>query len=100
MLQPLTAALAAVLLALPAAAQADDGNRVPRFAEDPYPSTYQAVAAAPVLIQGATVLTGDGERLEGADVLMENGRIAAVGQGLQAPEGAQLVDGSGKWVTP
>src|SRR5690554_2954178 len=100
MLQPLTAALAAVLLALPAAAWADDDARVSRFAEDPYPSTYQAVAAAPMLIQGATVLTGDGGRLEGADVLMEGGRISAVGQGLQAPEGAVLVDGAGKWVTP
>src|SRR5690554_6726163 len=100
MLQPLTAALAAVLLALPAAAWADDDARVSRFAEDPYPSTYQAVAAAPVLIQGATVLTGDGGRLEGADVLMEGGRIVAVGTGLAAPEGAVLVDGSGKWVTP
>ena len=100
MLQPLTAALAAALLALPAAVQANDDARVPRFAEDPYQSTYQAVAAAPVLIRGATVLTGTGERLEGTDVLMEGGRISAVGQGLAAPEGAQLVDGSGKWVTP
>lgn len=97
MLRPLTAALAAALFALPALAQAND---VPRFAEDPYTSTYEAVAAAPVLIRGATVLTGTGERLEGADVLMEGGRISAVGQGLQAPEGAQLVDGTGKWITP
>lgn len=97
MLRPLTTALAAVLFAAPALAWAND---VPRFAEDPYTSTYEAVAAAPVLIQGATVLTGNGERMEGADVLMEGGRISAVGQGLSAPEGAVLVDGSDKWVTP
>ena len=100
MLRPLTAALAAVLLALPAAAGADAGAKVPRFAEDPYTSTYVPVAAAPVLIQGATVLTGNGERLDSTDVLMEGGRITAVGQGLAAPAGAVLVDGSGKWVTP
>ncbi|MGY0561089.1 amidohydrolase [Luteimonas sp. A277] len=100
MLRPLTAALAAVLLALPAAAGANEGAKVPRFAEDPYTSTYAPVAAAPVLIQGATVLTGTGERLEGADVLMEGGRITAVGQGLTAPTGAVQVDGTGKWVTP
>ena len=99
MLRPLTAALAAALCALPALAQAGEGN-VPRFAEDPYTSTYEPVAAAPVLIRGATVLTGTGERLDGADVLMEGGRISAVGQGLAAPEGAQVVDGTGKWVTP
>lgn len=100
MLRPLTAALAAVLFALPAAAGANEGAKVPRFAEDPYTSTYAPIAAAPVLIQGATVLTGNGERLEGADVLMEGGRITAVGQGLEAPAGAVLVDGAGKWVTP
>ena len=82
--------LAATLLALPALAPA---------AEQPYASTYRAIASGPVLIRNATVLTGDGQRLEGADVLMRGGRIAAVGQGLEAGE-ASVVDGSGKWVTP
>lgn len=41
-----------------------------RFAQDPYASTYRAIASPPVLIQGATVLTGTGTRLDGADVLM------------------------------
>ena len=67
---------------------------------DPYPSTYQPIPSGPVLIQGATVLTGTGSRLEGADVLLSNGRIQAVGVGLQAPNGATIVDGRGKWVTP
>lgn len=67
---------------------------------DPYPSTYRAIAEAPVLIRNATVLTGTGERLDGADVLLEGGRIQAIGQGLAAPAGATTVDASGKWVTP
>jgi imidazolonepropionase-like amidohydrolase len=67
---------------------------------DPYPSTYQPIPSGPVLIQGATVLTGTGSRLEGADVLLSGGRIQAVGVGLQAPAGATIVDGRGKWVTP
>lgn len=82
--------LAAALLALPMLAPA---------AEQPYASTYQPVASGPVLIRNATVLTGDGQRLEGADVLMRDGRIAAVGPGLDAA-GATVVDASGKWVTP
>jgi hypothetical protein len=45
-----------------------------------YPSTYQAAAAAATLIRGATVLTGTGTRLDGADVLIANGHIEAVGQ--------------------
>lgn len=70
------------------------------FTGEVYPSRYQAVAAAPVLISGATVLVGDGTRLEAADVLLENGRIAAVGHGLAVPANVTRVDGRGKWVTP
>ncbi|MBB5014676.1 amidohydrolase [Rehaibacterium terrae] len=86
--------LAAALLAMGGPASAADP------APGPYASTYRAVPAAPVLIRNATVLTGTGERLDGADVLMADGKIAGVGHGLQAPAGAQVVDGSGKWVTP
>ena len=67
---------------------------------DPYPSTYQRVPSAAVLIRNATVLTGTGERLDGSDVVMDQGRIVAIGKGLQAPQGAQVIDGTGKWVTP
>ena len=70
------------------------------LASEPFPSTYQVPVNAPVLIQGATVLTGTGERLEGADILIVDGRIQAVGKGLAAPAGARTVDAHGKWVTP
>jgi imidazolonepropionase-like amidohydrolase len=70
------------------------------LAAEPFPSTYQAPSSAPVLIQGATLLTGTGERLDGADVLLVNGRIQAVGKNLAPPEGARIVDARGKWVTP
>ncbi len=72
----------------------------PRFTQDPYPGTYRAIASAPVLIEHATVLTGAGERLDDADVLLQDGKIAAVGRALQAPADALRVDGRGKWVTP
>jgi imidazolonepropionase-like amidohydrolase len=70
------------------------------LASESFPSTYQVPANAPVLIQGATILTGTGERLEGADVLIADGHIQAVGKGLAAPAGARVVDAHGKWVTP
>ncbi|MFI4889538.1 MAG: amidohydrolase [Steroidobacterales bacterium] len=70
------------------------------LAAEPYPSTYQVPVTAPLLIQGATVLTGTGERLDGADVLIVDGRIAAVGRTLSAPAGARVVGASGRWVTP
>lgn len=65
-----------------------------------FPSTYQVPSAPPVLIQGATVLTGTGERLESADVLIVNGHIQAVGRGLSAPSGARTISAQGRWVTP
>jgi imidazolonepropionase-like amidohydrolase len=70
------------------------------LASESFPSTYQVPASSPVLIQGATVLTGTGERLDGADVLIANGRIQAIGKGLAAPGDARIVDAKGKWVTP
>lgn len=93
------ALLAAALCSLPTLA-ADAPRKPSRFVADPYPSTYRPVAAAPVLITGATVLTGTGQRLEDADVLLVDGRVGAVGRGLQAPADAQRIDARGKWVTP
>ena len=66
---------------------------------NPYPSTYEPMPQMTVLIKGATVLTGTGEKLENADVLIEEGKIKAVGQGIEAGN-AQVVDGKGKYVTP
>ncbi|KAB7772827.1 amidohydrolase [Xanthomonas sp. LMG 12462] len=71
-----------------------------RFVDDPYPSTYRALASVPVLIEHATVLTGTGERLDDADVLLQDGRVQAVGRALAAPANATRIDGHGKWVTP
>jgi imidazolonepropionase-like amidohydrolase len=105
MLRPLTLALAGVLLAGCASSPARDDDApgqsaATAFTDDPYPSTYVPIAAPPVLVAGATVLDGDGRRLDGADVLMRDGRIVAVGAGLDAPADVVRVDGTGKWVTP
>ncbi|BBM02917.1 amidohydrolase [Microbulbifer sp. GL-2] len=67
---------------------------------DAFPSTYSVSQSGPVLIQGATLLTGTGEQMEKADLLLEEGKIAQIGKDLKAPEGALVVDGKGKWVTP
>ena len=50
----------------------------------PFPSTYVAPATTPTLIKGATVLTGTGQRLERTDVLLRDGKIAAIGPALSA----------------
>jgi imidazolonepropionase-like amidohydrolase len=57
-------------------------------------------ADAVTLIRNATVMTASHGNLINADVLMRDGKIAAVGAGLQAPGGAHVVDGTGTYVTP
>jgi imidazolonepropionase-like amidohydrolase len=70
-----------------------------QVAPDPFASTYRPAVAPPTLIRGAIVLDGTGRRLDGADVLMRDGRIVAVGTDLAA-DGADVVDARGRWVTP
>ncbi len=54
-----------------------------------------------VFIKNATVWTnGSDGILENADVLVGKGKIAQVGKGLQPPGNAQVVDGTGKHLTP
>ncbi|WP_299757908.1 amidohydrolase family protein [uncultured Pontibacter sp.] len=53
-----------------------------------------------ILIKNATVWTNEKEgKLENADVLIKNGKIAKVGKNL-SDSGAKVVDGTGKHVTP
>ncbi len=66
----------------------------------PYASTYHRRANPPVLIRNATVLTAAGPELTGASVLFADGKIMGVGKELTPPEGAVIVDGTGKYVTP
>ena len=68
-------------------------------AREPYQSTYVARDAEDMVIVGATVLTGTGEQLEHASVLVVGGRIVAVGENTE-PGDARVVDGTGKWLTP
>ncbi|MCK5424762.1 MAG: amidohydrolase [Emcibacter sp.] len=68
--------------------------------KNPYPSTYAPFPSVMTVIKNATVLTGTGVQLERAAVLMENGKIVAVGSDLVIPDSALVIDGSGKWVTP
>jgi len=54
-----------------------------------------------VLVRNTTVWTqGPDGRLENADLLIRDGRVADVGRNLSAPSGAVVIDGTGKHVTP
>jgi imidazolonepropionase-like amidohydrolase len=56
---------------------------------------------AAVVVRNATVWTQGAEgRMENADLLVEAGKVVAVGQNLDAPRGAMEIDATGKHVTP
>jgi len=75
-------------------------DAAPAVDRDPYPSTYHAPVADRIALVGATVLTATGEEIANGTVLMEDGKIAAVGAALAVPGGYRTVDARGKWVTP
>lgn len=86
-----TLAAAALLVAAGAAPVAAQQARAAGAAGD---------GATTTLIRNATVLTVTKGTLENTDVLLRNGKIAAIGSGLQAPSGARVVDATGKFVMP
>jgi imidazolonepropionase-like amidohydrolase len=97
---------AAVLLAScaadrPAAAPAAAPKAPPeRFSRDPFPSTYRAYPGVPTLVTNVTIFDGEGGRIENGSVLFAEGKIVALGASVDAPAGATIIDGRGKWVTP
>ena len=59
------------------------------------------LAAQTVAITNGTVVVGDGsEPVQGGTVVVRNGRVVAAGRGVSVPGGAEVIDATGKWVTP
>jgi imidazolonepropionase-like amidohydrolase len=56
--------------------------------------------AQTIAITGGTVYPVSGPKIDNATVLIQNGRIAAVGTTVAIPAGATRIDATGKWVTP
>lgn len=65
-----------------------------------YPSTYKRHSNGAVVIRNATIMTAAGPELTGASILLQDGKIVAVGTSVNAPADATVVDGTGKFVTP
>jgi imidazolonepropionase-like amidohydrolase len=64
-------------------------------------SSTGAGSAGPVAIVGGRVVPIEGDPIEGGVVLIEGGRISAVGgPDLAVPDGATTVSAHGKWVLP
>ena len=99
-----SAVLALTLLVVqqgtPAAQQSPPQPQKPVGSENTYGSTYRPFASRATVIRNATVLTAAGPVIERGAILIENGKISAVGQAVTVPEGAVVIEADGKWVTP
>lgn len=98
------AVVCAAALLLSACGGGDDADKAASsedaFDRNPYPSTYEAYPNAPVLITNATILDGEGNLIEDGSLLLQNGKIVALGADIEAPDGAETIDATGRWVTP
>lgn len=57
--------------------------------------------ARTIAITGGTLALGDGSApIPGGTVVLRDGRVVAAGLGTAVPAGAEVVDATGKWVTP
>ncbi|MGH7460862.1 MAG: amidohydrolase family protein [Longimicrobiales bacterium] len=63
-------------------------------------SLSTALAAQTVAITNARIHTVSGPVIERGTVVMQNGRISAVGANVTPPAGAQIIDAAGKIATP
>lgn len=78
-------------------------SKLPWLKENPpiLPAQEYTMDSAPVLIQGARIMTAAGPIYEKANLLMEKGLIKKVSmEEIPAPTGAQIIDGTGLTLTP
>ncbi|WP_019962092.1 amidohydrolase [Woodsholea maritima] len=106
---PWTSALGAVLMLTACDVTPDTSSHsetssgdtdVVRYDANPYPSTYHPLPSQTVFITNATIFDGIGGEMAGGSILLENGRIAAIGTDLSAPEGVEIIDANGQFITP
>lgn len=95
-------ALGAVAVALSACAWLEPKSARPAddTSKAATPAAAAVPAAPPFLLKGATVMTAAGPTLARGDVWVENGVIRAVGAELVAPPGVEVIDATGRFVTP
>ena len=70
------------------------------YNHDPFPSTYKPYPGVPTLITNVTIYDGEGGKIERGQALFADGKIVAIGQTVQAPAGAVVIDGTKKYLTP
>ncbi len=82
-----------------ASASTSSSNK--RSASPAFPSTYKAYGSDNIVITGATIFDGEGQRFDNGVIFMSAGKIVSVGGPDTAiPTDSTIIDGTGKYVTP
>src|SRR5580698_10613395 len=63
-------------------------------------TAQSSTALADLVIKNATVMTASHGTIQHGSVWVHNGKIAGIGDTVNAPAGAVVVDATGKWLTP
>jgi len=84
----------------PQSASSGGAPDVAAIPDDPYPSTYKPYGSTPTLLRNVNIYDGKGGKILNGMVALADGRIVGVGQSIEVPAGATVIDGQGKWVTP
>lgn len=96
----MTGALLVLLVALALVAFQPARALVDGAAPESSPASSRAGDATTLAIVGATVVDGTGRAPFVGNVIVRDGRIAAVGERAAVPEGARVVRAEGRTVTP
>ncbi len=62
--------------------------------------TGQARTPGVVAIRNATLVTATKGTIQNGTIVLRDGKIAAIGTNVQIPAGAEVIDGTGKFVSP
>ena len=66
----------------------------------PFQSTYKPLPSVNVLIKNANIYDGEGNEFIQTDLLIQDRKIVAIGKDLPVSQDFEIIDATGKWVTP
>ena len=67
---------------------------------EPYESTYKPLPYSNTIFKNANIYDGDGNEFLETDIIIQNGKIIAIGKDLPGANTLTRVDATGKWITP
>ena len=67
---------------------------------EPYESSYQPLPYTNTIFKNGNIYDGDGKEFIETDIIIQDGKIIAIGEDLPMSNDLITVDATGKWITP